>query len=64
MKATKFLLFNSLLSLMQIRMTNANTEESAKVKLVKVAVVIQDLIVDGKRIHETFRTPLRDGAEL
>lgn len=32
----------------------------APVKVVKVAVVIQDPIVDGKRMHETFRTPNYD----
>ena len=31
--------------------------KNAAVKVVKVAVVIQDPIVDGKRIHETFITP-------
>ena len=31
--------------------------KTAPVKIVKVAVVIQDPIVDGKRVHETFKTP-------
>ena len=28
-----------------------------QIKVVKVIVVIQDPIVNGKRIHETFKTP-------
>jgi hypothetical protein len=35
----------------------SNQPQNALVKVVKVAVVIQDPIVDGKRIHETFVTP-------
>ena len=30
---------------------------NASVKTVKVVVVIQDPVVDGKRVHETFKTP-------
>ena len=36
---------------------NNQQPKIAPVKVVKVAVVIQDPIVDGKRIHETFITP-------
>jgi len=38
--------------------TSCNSKpKNAGVKVVKVAVVIQDPIVDGKRVHETFITP-------
>ena len=35
----------------------AKAEKKVKPKVVKVTVVIQDPVVNGKRIHETFKTP-------
>jgi hypothetical protein len=45
------------LTLFIVSCTGDKQLKNAPVKIVKVAVVIQDPIVDGKRIHETFITP-------
>ena len=47
----------SFLTLSCIQKVEAIANKKVEPKIVKVVVVIQDPIVNGKRMHETFKTP-------